>query len=266
MKLSFIGTGNMGGAIIKGCLASSAFAPTDIAAYDKDAEKLTVFAQSTGILARRSISSAIVGADIIFLAVKPMHFDDVLTQLATLIKPEQTALSMGAGISIAYIESFLGAQAKIVRIMPNTPAMVGESMTAVSRNKNITDSAFEDIVKIFSAIGKAQAVDESFMDTVTGISGSSPAYAYMFIDALAKAGMANGMDADSAKLFAAQATLGAAKMVLETGIDPVQLRINVCSPGGTTIEAVQSLQTAGFEEIIARATQAAIEKSKAMTR
>ena len=173
---------------------------------------------------------------------------------------------MAAGISIAFIEGFLGAGSKIVRIMPNTPAMVGESMTAVSRNANLGDAEFENIMDIFRTIGMAAPVDESLMDTITGLSGSSPAYVYMFIDALRKGAAARGMDETVAGIFAAQSVLGAAKMVIETGIDPVTLRQNVCSPGGTTIEAVETLTRNGFEDKVIEALQAAAEKSRRITR
>jgi pyrroline-5-carboxylate reductase len=173
---------------------------------------------------------------------------------------------MAAGISIAYIEGFLGAGRKIVRIMPNTPAMVGESMTAVSRNANLGPEEFEGVMGIFRTIGMAAEVDESLMDAVVGVSGSSPAYVYMFIDALAKGAARRGMDELSARIFAAQATLGAAKMVIETGIDPATLRQNVCSPGGTTIEAVETLQKNGFEDIVIKALDAAAEKSQKLSK
>jgi pyrroline-5-carboxylate reductase len=270
MKLGFIGTGNMGGAIIRGYIAakSADAKPSDlVAAFDKDGNKLAALAAGLGIDTKDSIPALAGAAEAVVLAVKPNNFEEVLPVLAPELAQPQIVISMAAGISIAYMESFLGADRKIVRIMPNTPAMVGSSMTAVSRNANVTDSEFASVLDVFKSIGRATGVDESLMDVVTGLSGSSPAYVYMFIDALAKCAAANGIDDPlKAREFAAQAVLGAAKMVLETGVDPVTLRENVCSPGGATIEAVNRLFANGFEQNIAEGMQAAIDKSKLMTK
>ena len=168
---------------------------------------------------------------------------------------------MAAGISIGFIEKFLGEDARIIRIMPNTPAQVGEAMTAVSRNENVDDQIYPAILEIFRGIGKAEDVPEEQIDCVIGVSGSSPAYTYMYIDALAKAAVKNGMEPKKAREFAAQAVFGAAKMVLESDETPEQLRINVCSPGGTTIEAVKVLEEEGFRAAIMKAAQAAFSKS-----
>jgi pyrroline-5-carboxylate reductase len=189
-----------------------------------------------------------------------------LPELAKVLSREQLVVSMAAGVSIRYIAGFLGDRAKIVRIMPNTPAMVGAGMTAVSRNAHVGDAEFDRALDIFRSVGRAESVDESLMDAVTGVSGSSPAYVYMFIDALAQGAEKNGMDAAQARLFAAQAVFGAAKMALETGLDPLTLRQNVCSPGGTTIEAVHVLLNNGFADTVTEGMQACIEKSKLLTK
>jgi pyrroline-5-carboxylate reductase len=168
--------------------------------------------------------------------------------------------------ALDYIESYLGLNTPIIRIMPNTPAMVNQGMTAVSRNVNVDDNTFQKMFEIFTAIGKAEEVPEELIHCVIGVSGSSPAYTYMYIDALANEAVKNGMSYEQAVIFAAQSVLGAATMILETGESPEQLRINVCSPGGTTIEAVHVLQANGFEENIAQAFRAAVAKSKEMTK
>ncbi|GHU49155.1 pyrroline-5-carboxylate reductase [Clostridia bacterium] len=266
MKIGFIGTGNMGGAIIKGYLASGAGVGNRITAFDLDSDKLSDLVRKTGIGIAVDVESLVFSSDIIVLAVKPQNYEDVLPIVAQVIKKRQIVVSMAAGISIAYIEKFLGNSCKIIRIMPNTPAMVGESMTAICKNNNVSEKEFDSVVEIFWSIGKTAAVGESLMDTVTGVSGSSPAYVYMFIDALAKCAVRNGMLEDDARVFAAQAVLGAAKMVLDTGIDPLTLRQNVCSPGGTTIEAVEALQKNGFEDSVIEGMQAAIDKSRKMTK
>jgi pyrroline-5-carboxylate reductase len=266
MKIGFIGTGNMGGAIVKGYLASGGGVRDEISAYDQDGGKLSALAEETGIRMATSVENLVTDADVIILAVKPQNYDEILPVMADMIKGGQITVSMAAGISIGYMEKSLGPSSKIIRIMPNTPAMVGEGMTAVSKNNNVATQEFESVMAIFQTVGKAVAVDESLMDTVIGVSGSSPAYVYMFIDALSKGAALNGMDEEAALVFAAQSVLGAAKMVLETGISPKVLRENVCSPGGTTIEAVEALLRNGFQNNVLEAMQAAIEKSKVMTK
>ncbi|MDR1135815.1 MAG: pyrroline-5-carboxylate reductase [Clostridiales Family XIII bacterium] len=265
MKLGFIGAGNMGGAIIRGYIASGS-SPDGIAAYDAFESKLDELVSSLGIRKMGSIGELVDACDVVIMAVKPGNFEEVLPLAAERLKKEQVVVSMAAGVSIGFMEAYLGVSAKIVRIMPNTPAMVGESMTAVSRNKNVTSEEFEAVMSIFKSIGLAAPVDESLMDVVTGLSGSSPAYVYMFIDALTKGAVKNGMDETEARTFAAQAVLGAARMVMVTGTEPATLRENVCSPGGTTIEAVETLRRNGFEESVIEGMQAAIEKSKILTK
>jgi pyrroline-5-carboxylate reductase len=266
MRPGFIGVGNMGGAIVKGYIAAAAGDAKSVSAFDKDAKKLSAFARETGVVAAESIAALAKASNAIVLAVKPNDFEEVLPELADAIPGDRIVISMAAGVSIRHIAGFLGEQAKIIRIMPNTPAMVGAGMTAVSRNDRVADDEFERALDLFKSIGRAAPVDESLMDAVTGVSGSSPAYVYMFIDALTDGAAAAGMDAAQARIFAAQAVLGAAKMVLETGVDPLTLRQNVCSPGGTTIEAVNVLLRNGFADSIKEAMRACIEKSKLLTK
>jgi len=266
MKIGFIGIGNMGGAILSGFLEKSGGNATNISAYDLDAERLLSAQKKWGVSVCESIGQLVKNSEIIMLGVKPNTFEEVLPPIAEAYENSKILISMAAGIQISFIEKYLGDAAKIIRVMPNTPALVGEGMTAVCRNKNIADNDMKQALLIFESIGKAYEVPEGLIHCVIGISGSSPAYTYMYIDALAEAAVVNGMDKEQALIFAAQSVLGAAKMVLETGVDPVTLRINVCSPGGTTIEAVQKLQKNNFAEIIQEGFQAAVEKSKIITR
>lgn len=266
MKIGFIGAGNMGGAILRGYLATGNIKKEDMVVSEQSAEKLAELSASLGITPAKDIPELVALCDVIIVGVKPNAFETVLPIIAEKYTTDKIVVSMAAGIEISFITKYLGTDAKIVRIMPNTPAMVNEAMVAVCRNENISNEAFEPIFNIFKTIGKAEEVPESLIHCVIGVSGSSPAYTYMYIDALAEAAVKNGMNKDQAIIFAAQAVLGAAKMVLETGVDPVQLRINVCSPGGTTIEAVTTLQQNGFEANIAEGFQAAVEKSKIMTK
>lgn len=266
MKIGFIGAGNMGGAILRGYLSTGNIQKEDIVVSEQSIEKLAELSASLGITPAKDIPELVALCDVIIVGVKPNAFETVLPVIAEKHTTDKIIVSMAAGIEISFITKYLGTDAKIIRIMPNTPAMVNEAMVAVCRNENIGDEEFAPVFNIFKAIGKAEEVPESLIHCVIGVSGSSPAYTYMYIDALAEAAVKNGMNKEQAIIFAAQSVLGAAKMVLETGVDPVQLRINVCSPGGTTIEAVTTLQQNGFEANIAEGFQAAVEKSKIMTK
>lgn len=266
MKIGFIGVGNMGGAILKGYLSDKKNNPKDIYICDADEDKVLQMEKIYEIKGCATIEDLTLKCDVIIVGVKPNNFEQVLPKIASVYKENKIIVSMAAGINMSYIESFFDAGAKVVRIMPNTAAMVNESMVAVCRNEYVSDMEFEQVFNIFKAIGLAEEISEDLIHCVIGVSGSSPAYTYMYIDALAEAAVENGMEKDQAIIFAAQAVLGAAKMVLETGIDPVQLRINVCSPGGTTIEAVNILKKNGFEKKIKEGFQAAVDKSKLMVK
>ena len=263
MNIGFLGAGNMGGAILRGFVASKK--PTDnIFVFGVNHEKLKKTCAETGATPCTEIEDLVEKCDLFFIGVKPKIFQEVLPKVKKAYTKDKICVSMAAGISIGYIESFLGDDACIVRIMPNTPAQVGEAMTSVSYNKNITEEKLLPVMEILQGIGKAEIVHESLIHTVIGVSGSSPAYTYMYIDGLIKAAIKEGMEPEKAKVFAAQSVLGAAKMVLENNITPEELRIKVCSPGGTTIEAVEKLQQLDFENIVGEGFKAASDKSRLM--
>ena len=267
MKIGFVGTGNMGTALIKGYLAAHPEESGNISAFDKDREKLDALSGELGIHGCDSITALMKESEVVVLAVKPNIFDAVLPEIGEHYRTGQILVSIAAGISMKYIEKLVRKDGvKVVRVMPNTPAMVNAGMSALCKNQYLTDEEFEPVVELFRSVGKAEIVEESMIDTVIGVSGSSPAYTYMYIEALMDAAESYGMDREQAKIFAGQSVLGAAKMVLETGVDPATLRENVCSPGGTTIEAVKTLQNNGFHDNIAEAFRAAVEKSKVMTK
>ena len=266
MKIGFIGAGNMGGAILRGYLETAKAANHNLLVFGVNHDKLAATCEETGAAAYTDVEEIVRDSDVFLIGVKPGMYDEVMPKIASAYTKDKVCVSMAAGISIDFIESFLGDEAAIVRIMPNTPAQVGEAMTSVSFNENVKVEDREMLINIFRSIGKAEVVDEMMIHTVIGVSGSSPAYTYMYIDALAKTAESCGMEYEQAKIFAAQAVLGAAKMVLENDISPEQLRINVCSPGGTTLEAVKNLQDEDFEGVVARSFMAAVEKSKKMER
>jgi len=267
MSIGFIGVGNMGTAIMKGYLAAYKDKNKNVYIYDKDEKRILNLSQELGVNKCDSLEKLMGYSDIVILAIKPQNFEEVLTEARAFYKPHQVFVSIAAGISIGYIEKLMGHEGiKVVRVMPNIPALVNEGMSALCRNKHIPDDEFEMVLEIFRSVGRAEVVEEEMIDNVIGISGSSPAYTFMFIEALIDAAQANGMKKEQAVIFAGQAVLGAARMVLETGIEPSILRDNVCSPGGTTIEAVKALQNNGFHDNIIEAYQAAVEKSKIMTK
>lgn len=273
MNIGFIGTGNMGGALIKGYTRSEH--NSQIYIFDKDPKQASKFKNMDGVQILDKLNDLIEQADTIVLAVKPNIFDNILPAIKNYLNvldeiscdiSHKVFVSIAAGISIDHMKNQLGESTKIVRVMPNLNAMVGLGMAGIARDNIVDDDEMIPVMNIFQSAGKAIEVDESLMDTVTGVSGSSPAYAYMFIEALIDCAVKNGMKREDAKIFASQATLGAAVTVMESGIDPKILIDNVCSPGGTTIEAVTKLRENGFQADIEEAMTAAIEKSKKMAK
>lgn len=273
MKYGFIGVGKMGGAILKGLLDSGKINGSDVFICGRDFEKTKKQAEEFGVTAVATQQEITDLSDMIIVGVEPKTFPDVMPLIAEKYTDEKILVSMAAGVTIASIESYLGEGAKVIRIMPNAPARVGEMMASVSSNKNVTAGEVKAFADLLSGMGQAEIIPEELISAVIGVSGSSPAYTYMYIKALAEAAESYGMDKDTALVFAAQAVLGSAKIVLgeccsKDGENPATdigtLIDNVCTPGGTTIEAVKSLKENGFEDIVKKGAGAAIEKSLAM--
>ncbi|MDF2883067.1 MAG: pyrroline-5-carboxylate reductase [Clostridiaceae bacterium] len=264
-KIGFIGCGNMAQAIMAGIIASKLISAENVMASNRSKKKLDVFAEKFNIKKGENNTDVAKFGDIVFLAVKPDKFNDIIDEIKESINEEKIIVSIAGGITIDYLQKKLGKNKKIVRVMPNTPAVVMEAMTAVSFNSNLGDEEKKEITEIFQSFGKAEVIEEKLMDAIPGISGSSPAYVYMFIEALADGGVLTGIPRDKAYKFAAQAVLGAAKMVLETGEHPGKLKDNVCSPSGTTIESVYSLEKNNFRGAVIEAVQKCYEKTTAMS-
>ncbi|MBC2288258.1 pyrroline-5-carboxylate reductase [Listeria farberi] len=264
-KIGFIGAGNMGTAIIRGLAQANLVKRDEIIVGGRNIEKLKPLeTEFTGLQITTDTEKLVEQADIVILAVKPYTIPEILTTIKKKLTPDKIIISVAAGVTIQDLEELTSKETKIVRVMPNTPALVGEAMSSISPNSNVTAEETADISSIFSSFGKAEVVPENLMDAVVGVSGSSPAYVYMFIEALADGAVLNGMPRDKAYKFAAQAVLGAAKMVLETGEHPGKLKDMVTSPGGTTIEAVKSLEDNGFRSSVISAVQAAASKNRSM--
>lgn len=264
--IGFIGAGNMGSAMIGGICQSGLFSPAQLIVSAHSAATVEKINATYGIKTTLFNEEVAATSDILFIAIKPNKFEEVLPAIASSLKEDCIVVSVAAGQSIAAIEALLGEHIKLVRAMPNTPAFVGESMSALCRNNNVTAEELSYVQQLFQCFGKAEIITEGMMDAVIGVSGSSPAYVYMFIEAMADAAVADGMPRNMAYKFAAQAVLGAAKMVLETGRHPGELKDAVCSPGGTTIEAVAALEAGGLRDTVIRAQRACVQKSKDMTK
>lgn len=264
--IGFIGAGNMGSAMIGGICQSGLIAPEQVIVSDYSADTLEKIHHTYGVNTTSSNEETASKSDVLFLAVKPYHFEQVLPSIANSLKKDCIVVSIAAGKTITSVESLLGNDLKIVRAMPNTPALVGASMSALCGNKNITSDELSYVQQLFLCFGEAEIVSEGMIDTVIGVSGSSPAYVYMFIEAMADAAVADGMPRNMAYKFAAQSVLGAAKMVLETGKHPGELKDAVCSPGGTTIEAVAALEAGGLRNTVITAQRACVQKAKDMSK
>lgn len=265
MKIGFIGAGNMGSAIIGGIVKNGIAQPSDIFVTDLNKTKVTALENEYNI--KQSISNAVVAgaSDMLFLCVKPNVVYSVIDEIKDCIKDDTIVVSIVAGQAIEKLEKAFGRESiKLVRVMPNTPALVGEGMAAVVPNANADKNDTEKVLDVFNSFGKAEIISENLMDAFTAVSGSSPAYVFMFIEAMADAAVAGGIPRAQAYTFAAQAVLGSAKMVLETGKHPGELKDMVCSPAGTTIESVKVLEEEGMRAAVMKAMQACIDKSKAL--
>ncbi|HHU63546.1 MAG TPA: pyrroline-5-carboxylate reductase [Clostridiales bacterium] len=263
VKLGFIGCGNMATAIIKGLIAQSVIPRDDIRVFDIDPKKTKKIAEY-GVTISGDLFKLLDDTNIIMLCVKSNSCEEVLNGIKDYMDENKVLVSIVAGISIEYLASFFKGNVKIVRTMPNTPALIGCGMTGVSFNEHVSDEEKKTVKQIFSSIGRVEVIDEELMDVVTAVSGSSPAYTYMYIEALADGAVLGGMPRDKAYIFAAQAVIGAAKMVLELKEHPGKLKDMVCSPAGTTIEAVKTLEEGGFRSTIINAVKNCYEKSKRM--
>ena len=264
MKIGFIGCGNMATAIIGGILKKKLVEPSDILASDLNEAGRNARSEQFGIAVTGDNKKVAAYADVLFLAVKPQFYETVILEIKDEIKPEQIVVTIAPGKTLAWMENLFGKDVKLVRCMPNTPALVGEGMTAATPNKNVTAEELAQVVQILESFGKAEVIGEHLMDAVVSVSGSSPAYVYMLIEAMADAAVADGMARPQAYQFAAQAVMGSAKMVLETGKHPGDLKDMVCSPGGTTNEAVRVLEKEGFRSSVMEAMKACTAKAKGL--
>ncbi len=264
--LGIIGAGNMGKAIMAGVINAGLFHADSIMVSDVYVPGLKEIREEYKISITQDSRELITHSDVIVAALKPNIICEVLSSMSGEITGDKVLVSIAAGTSLASLEQAVGKDKKIIRIMPNTPVMVGEGMAALCCNANVSKKEQEFVRNLFSSLGKCEIVPESLIDAVVSVSGSGPAYVFMFIEAMADAAVLAGMSRPQAYTFAAQTVLGAAKMVLETGMHPGQLKDMVCSPGGTTIEAVRVLEEEGLRNAVIKGQLACYQKSLSMTR
>jgi pyrroline-5-carboxylate reductase len=261
-KLGIIGCGNMGGAMLRQMLKAGLFTPEEVIVSDKNPSLRAQLKSELGVnVTYRNEEAA--AATTLLLAVKPQFVREVGAEIAGAVNPSALIISIVAGYDLAMLHALLQSDAAhIIRVMPNTPAMVGEGVLAACRGQHVTDEEWKLGMKLLSCMGMAEEVTENLMDAVTGLSGSSPAFVFLFLEALSDAGVRGGLPRVTAQRFAAQTLLGSAKLALETGKHPGQLKDMVTSPAGTTIEGVAALERNAFRSAVMEAVDAAIQKSK----
>ena len=264
-NIACIGCGNMGGAIVRGlCTIMDPKSIYVSAAHFESAQK---FALETGVNACSTNDEAAQEANIIFLAVKPAYIKQVLAEISDSILQNTIIVSMAAGVTLDQLNQYCGGEtSQIFRIMPNMPAQIGSGMTALCAMEGADSKNLETVKTLLESTGRVEVVGEKLMNCVTGISGSGPAFVFMFIEALADAAVLNGMPRPQAYTYAAQTVYGSAQMVLETGKAPAVLKDAVCSPGGTTIAGVAALEQDGFRNATIHAVTAATKRSEELSK
>ena len=262
LTIGFFGAGKMASALAKGFIHAGIVKAEDVLASDPVEGARASFTKDTGAKTTTSNAEVAQFATVLFVAVKPANVPELFGEVHSLISKKHLIISIAAGVPISRFEAGLPEGSRVVRVMPNTPALVGCSASAYALGKSTIPADGELAQKLFSAVGVAFHVKEPLLDAVTGLSGSGPAYVYMIIEALSDGGVASGLPRDVATKLAAQTVLGSAKMVLETGMHPGALKDMVTSPGGTTIEGVHQLEKGGLRGTLMSAVRAASEKSQ----
>jgi pyrroline-5-carboxylate reductase len=262
LTIGFLGAGKMASALAGGFVRAKLVTPAQIIASDLTEPARAAFAAATGARTTAWNPEVVKAANVVVLAVKPDHVPAVLAEIREHFTPKHLLISIAAGLPLARLEGALGEGARVVRVMPNTPALVGASASAFATGKAALSEDAELTLRLLSAVGLACQVKEPLLDAVTGLSGSGPAYVYQFIEALSDGGVAMGLPREIATRLAAQTVIGAGRMVLETGLHPAVLKDQVTSPGGTTIEGIHALEKGGLRGTVMDAVRASAEKAK----
>ncbi len=260
--IGIIGGGNMAGALVRGLLAGHAVEPSQLVVSDVRAEALLHLAETHGVRTSTDNRAVAAAADVAILAVKPQILDRVLSEVAETLRPTALVVSIAAGVPIDAIARRLPAGTRIVRVMPNTPAMIGCGAAGLAPGANATADDLQVVQRIFESVGVAFVLEEAQLDAVTGLSGSGPAYVFLIIEALADAGVKVGLHREVAQHLAAQTVLGSAKLLLETGEHPGRLKDMVTSPGGTAIAGLATLEAGGLRTTLINAVETATTRSR----
>lgn len=259
VTLAVIGTGNMGQALVTGFMRKGILKPNEIRLFDIDENKAEAFARKTGCELAESAVEAADKADFVLVAVKPQVFDRTMESLSHKLGLSTVVISIAAAVSVSRIQSFLRKNAPVVRVMPNTPALAGAGVSAICF-ENVGEKQQEQIINMFKTCGMVIPCDEQTLDAIGSVSGTGPAYVMLFIEALADSAVKLGIARNVAYEIAAMTVYGSGKLVIETGLHPAILKDQVCSPGGTTIEGVMSLEKSGFRAAVNDAVDAAAQK------
>jgi pyrroline-5-carboxylate reductase len=260
--IAFLGAGNMAEALVKGLLRAKVAEPAEIMCTDRRVERGPELRERYGVRFTTSNREATERAELIVLSVKPQVMNKLLDEIAPVLNEKKLVISIAAGVPIAAIERKVGHGVRIVRTMPNTPALVGAGATALAAGEHATEADLAQAKALFDAIGKTVVVDETLLDAVTGLSGSGPAYIFLVIEALSDAGVKVGLPRVTAQELAAQTVLGSAKLLIETGEHPGRLKDQVTSPGGTAIAGLHTLEAGGLRTTLMDAVEAATTRSK----
>ena len=261
-KLAFLGGGNMAEAMVRGMLRAGLSQAAEITVTGRRGERLEELSKLYGVHTTRDNVAAAKAADVIVLSVKPQAMAELLEEIAPVVTDQQLVLSVAAGVPIAAMSRKLGASARIVRSMPNTPALVGQGACAIAGGQHATAADLDVAKQIFDAVGMTVVVEEYLLDAATGLSGSGPAYIFLIIEALSDAGVKVRLPRRTAQALAAQTVAGSARLLIETGIHPGQLKDQVTSPGGTAIAGLHTLEAGGLRTTLINAVEAATFRAK----
>ena len=264
MRLGFIGCGNMAGAIIAGIIKKGLVSPDEIYGSNSTPEHANAAHERLGIQTTTDNTLVAGESDIVFLCVKPQQYEAVIDQIKDHLHERQILVSIAPGKTLAWLGEKIGHPQKIVRVMPNTPALVGEGTTAFCPGDLVSPEETKIVKELLESFGLAIELAEPLMDAASAVGGSAPAFVYMFIEALADGGVAEGLPRAQAQMIAAQTVLGSAKMVLETGEHPGKLKDQVCSPGGSTIAGVEALEEGAFRGTTTHAVRATVAKARSL--
>ncbi len=265
-RIGFVGCGNMGEALVKGLVEASVVEAGTLMVADTRGDRLADLERRYGVRIAKDNVELVRESDVVVLAVKPQIMKAVLTEISSSLSRRQLVISIAAGVATTTIRTGAGKDIRLIRVMPNTPALVLEGATAIAKAQGLEAGDLETAQEIFGAVGKVVVLEEDLMDAVTGLSGSGPAYVAVVIESLADGGVKMGLDRATAMLLATQTVLGAAKLLLETGVHPGSLKDMVSSPGGTSITGIAALEEGGIRTTFIKAVERATLRSRELGR